>query len=152
MAGLRLSAEGVDRASLQLDAAARHLSQLIAGTIYAKVCVLAPPFAGLVQWMERLALFSNVDALVEMQARETDLRPLLTNKLLLLRSGATIARETVGEAQRGYVEKYWDELRRDALNNYVKDGEVDQVLDEIIERYSAANRPILLDEPALLYA
>jgi hypothetical protein len=152
VAGLRLSAEGLDRASLQLDAAARHLNRVVAGTIYAKVRVLAPPFAGLVQWMERLALLSNVDALVEMQGKELEVRPLLANKLLFLRSCATTARETVDEVQRDYLESYWDDLRQYALTNYVKECEVDAVLDEISGRYAAADKPVLEDDPALLYA
>jgi hypothetical protein len=149
MAKLRLSAEGLDRASLQLDAAAKNISRGIAGTIYAKVHVPAPPFAGLLQWMERLALLSNFDALVEMQAKETEVRPLLANKLLLLHSSATTAREAVTEVQRDYCQNYWDELRQYALANYVKDREVNEVLDDLAARYTSTSQP---SEPALLYA
>ncbi len=141
MAGLRRAAEErLDRASLQLDAAAKHLGQGIAGTIYDhdEVRVLAPPFAGLMQWMERLALLSNFDALVEMQAKETEVRPLLANKLLLLHSCATTAREAVAEAQEDYFENYWEDLRLHALTHYVVDREVDEVLDELTERYLGA--------------
>ena len=149
MSGLSLSAQNVDHASLHLDAAAKQLSHGIAGTIYEKVCVLAPPFAGLVQWMERLALLSNFDALVEMQAKEAEVRPLLANKLLLLHSCATTAREAVAEVQRGYFNNYWDTLRRYALANYVNDRDVNEVLAELTTRYTSTN---LQDEPALLYA
>jgi hypothetical protein len=152
MSGLRLSAENVDRASLQLDAAAKYLRQVIAGTIYEKVRVHAPPISGLVQWMERLALLSNVDALVEMQAKEIDMRPLLANKLLVLHSCATTARETVGEVQREYFKNYWDNLRQYALTNYVKDRAVDEVLDELAARYVIAGQQVMRDEPALLFA
>jgi hypothetical protein len=130
VSGLRHSAESVDHASLRLDAAAKNLRQAITGTIYEKVRVLAPPIAGLVQWMERLGLLSNVDALVEMQARDIDVRPLLANKLLVLHSCATTARETVGEIQRDFFKNYWDDLRGYALTNYVKDRPVDEVLEE----------------------
>jgi hypothetical protein len=149
MSALRLSTEGLDRASLQLDAAAKNLSHGIAGTIYEKVLVPTPPFAGLAQWMDRLALLSNFDAMVEMQAKETEVRPLLANKLLLLHSSATTAREAVAEVQRDYCENYWDDLRLYALTNYVKDREVNEVLDELASRYTSTNLP---DEPALLYA
>jgi hypothetical protein len=152
MTGLRLSAEGLDHASLQLDAAAKDLNHAIAGTIYEKVCVLAPPFAGLVQWMGRLALLSNVDALVEMQAKEIEVRPLLGNKLLFLRSCATTARETVAEAQRDYFENYWDDLRRYALTNYVENRAADEVLAELAVRYDTAGQQVKQEEPALLYA
>ena len=149
---LRHSAEGVDHASLRLDAAAKNLRQAIAGTIYEKVRVLTPPIAGLVQWMERLALLSNVDALVEMQARDIDLRPLLSNKLLILHACATTARETVAEVQRDHLKNYWDSLRQQALANYVEDRTVDQVLDELTARYVAANQQVVRDMPALLFA
>jgi hypothetical protein len=152
MSGLRLAAEGVDRASLQLDAAAKHLRQAVAGTIYEKVRVLAPPVAGLVQWMERLALLTNVDALVEIQSKEMDMRHLLANKLLVLHSCATTARETVGEVQREYFKNYWDNLRQYALVNYVKDRAVDEVLDELTTRYVTASQQVMRDEPALLFA
>ncbi len=152
MSALRLAAEGLDRASLHLNAAANHLSRGIARTIYEKVRVPAPPFAGLVQWMERLALLSNVEALVEMQAREMDARPLLANKMLLLHSSATTARETVAEIQRDYCENYWDDLRRYALANYVKDREINEVLDDLTSRYSSTNQQVRQDEPALLFA
>jgi hypothetical protein len=149
---LRLSAESVDRASLRLDAAAKNLRQAIAGTIYEKVRVLAPPIAGLAQWMERLALLSNVDALVEMQARDIDLRPLLANKLLVLHSCATTARETVGEVQRDHLKNYWDNLRQYALTNYVEDRSADEVLAELTARYVAAGQQVVREEPALLFA
>jgi hypothetical protein len=152
MSGLRLSAENVDHASLQLDAAAKHLRHVIAGTIYEKVRVHAPPISGLVQWMERLALLSNVDALVEMQAKEIDMRTLLANKLLVLHSCATTARETVGEVQREHFQKYWDDLRQYALTHYVKDRAVDEVLDELAARYVTAGQQVMRDEPALLFA
>jgi hypothetical protein len=152
MSGLRLSAENVDHASLQLDAAAKHLRNVIAGTIYEKVRVHAPPFSGLVQWMERLALLSNVDALVEMQAKEVDMRPLLANKLLVLHSCATTARESVGDVQREYFRSYWDNLRQYALTHYVKDRAVDEVLDELAARYVTAGQQVMRDEPALLFA
>jgi hypothetical protein len=152
MSGLRLSAEGVDRASLHLDAAAKHLRNVIAGTMYEKVRVLAPPIAGLVQWLERLALLSNVDALVQIQAKEIDMRPLLANKLLVLHSCATTARETVGDVQRDYLTNYWDNLRQHALTNYVKDRAVDEVLDELNTRYVAPGQQVVRDEPALLFA
>jgi hypothetical protein len=152
LSGLRLCAENVDRASLQLDAAAKHLRHVIAGTIYEKVRVHAPPISGLVQWMERLALLSNVDALVEMQAKEIDMRPLLANKLLILRSCATTARETVGEVQREYFQRYWDNLRQYALTHYVEDRAVDEVLDELAARYVIAGQQVMPDEPALLFA
>jgi len=152
MSGLRLSAENVDHASLQLDAAAKHLRHVIAGTIYEKVRVHAPPISGLVQWMERLALLSNVDALVEMQAKEIDMRTLLANKLLVLHSCATTARETVGEVQREHFQKYWDDLRQYALTHYVKDRQVDEVLDELAARYVTAGQQVMRDEPALLFA
>jgi hypothetical protein len=149
---LRHFAEGVDHASLRLDAAAKNLRQAIAGTIYEKVRVLAPPIAGLVQWMERLGLLSNVDALVEMQARDIDLRPLLANKLLVLHACATTARETVGEVQRDYLKNYWDNLRQSALANYVEDRTVDEVLDELTARYVTASQQVVRDAPALLFA
>jgi hypothetical protein len=152
VSGLRRSAESVDHASMRLDAAAKNLRQAITGTIYEKVRVLAPPIAGLAQWMERLALLSNVDALVEMQAREIDLRPLLANKLLVLHSCATTARETVGEVQRDFFKNYWDDLRRQALTNYVKDHAVDEVLDELTARYVTAGQQVGQNEPALLFA
>jgi hypothetical protein len=152
VSGLRHCAEGVDHASLRLDAAAKSLRLAITGTIYEKVRVLAPPIAGLAQWMERLALLSNVDALVEMQAREIDLRPLLANKLLVLHACATTARETVGEVQRDYLKNYWDSLRQYALTNYVEDRTVDEVLDELTARYVAANQQVVRDVPALLFA
>ena len=149
MAALRLSAENLDRASLHLDAASKNLSHGITGTIYEKVCVLAPPFAGSVQWMERLALLSNFDALVEMQTKEIEVRSLLANKLLVLHSCATTVRETVAEIQREYCENYWNDLRRHALTNYVEDREVNEVLDELAARYTSTNQ---LDEPAILFA
>jgi hypothetical protein len=149
---LRVCAENVDRASLQLDDAAKHLRHVIAGTIYEKVRVHAPPISGLVQWMERLALLSNVDALVEMQAKEIDMRPLLANKLLVLHSCATTARETVGEIQREYFQRYWDNLRQYALTHYVEDRAVDEVLDELAARYVTAGQKVMRDEPALLFA
>jgi hypothetical protein len=152
VSGLRLSAESVDHASLRLDAAAKNLRQAITGTVYEKVRVLAPPIAGMAQWMERLALLSNVDALVEMQAREIDLRPLLANKLLVLHACATTARETVGEVQRDYLKNYWDNLRQYALTNYVEDRTVDEVLNELTARYVAANQQVVRSEPALLFA
>jgi hypothetical protein len=152
VSGLRHFAESVDHASLRLDAAAKNLRQAITGTIYEKVRVLAPPIAGLVQWMERLALLSNVDALVEMQARDIDLRPLLANKLLVLHACATTARETVGEVQRDYLKNYWDNLRQHALANYVEDRNVDEVLDELTARYVPANQQVVRDVPALLFA
>jgi hypothetical protein len=152
VSGLRLCAENIDRASLQLDAAAKHLRHTTTGTIYEKVRVLAPPIAGLVQWMERLSLLTNVDALVEMQSKEIDMRPLLANKLLVLHSCATIARETVGEVQRDYFKSYWDNLRQYALTNYVKDREVNEVLDELTARYVAPGQQVMRDEPALLFA
>jgi hypothetical protein len=149
---LHHAAEGVDHASLRLDAAAKNLRQAVTGTIYEKVRVLAPPIAGLVQWLERLALLSNVDSLVEMQAREIDLRPLLANKLLVLHACATTARETVGEVQRDYLKNYWDDLRQQALANYVEDRTVDEVLDGLTARYVAANQQVMRDVPVLLFA
>jgi hypothetical protein len=158
MAGLLLSAGNLDRASLQLDAAAHHLGQVIAGTIYDhdEVRVLPPPFAGLVQWVENLELRANVEALVKMQNKEAEVRLLLVNKLLPLRSRATTAREAVTKAQEDYFENYWADLRLHALTHYVKDREVDEVLDELTERYLGAipldGRQFIPDEPALLYA
>jgi hypothetical protein len=152
MSALRLATEGLDRASLHLNAAANHLSHGIARTIYEKVRVPAPPFAGMVQWMERLALLSNVEAMVEMQTREMAVRPLIANKLLLLHACATTARETVAEIQRDYCENYWDDLRHYALANYVKDREINEVLDDLTARYSSTNQQVMQDTPALLFA
>jgi hypothetical protein len=152
MSVLHLAAEGLDRASLRLDAAANHLNHGIARTIYEKVRVAPPPFAGMAQWMERLALLPNVEALVAMQAREMEVRPLIANKLLLLHSSATTARETVADVQRDYCENYWDDLRRYALANYVKDREVNEVLDDLTSRYSSTNQQDRPDETAVLYA
>jgi hypothetical protein len=151
MSVLYLAAGGLDRAALRLDAANNHLIHGIARTIYEKVRVPAPPFAGMVQWMERLALLSNVETLVAMQAREMEVRPLIANKLLLLHSCATTARETVAEVQRDYCENYWDDLRRYALANYVTNREVNEVLDDITSRYSSTNQQVAPDEPTLLY-
>ncbi|HSY54030.1 MAG TPA: hypothetical protein VK785_06255 [Opitutaceae bacterium] len=156
MAGLRLSAEGLDRASLQLNAAAVNLSQVVARTIYEKVRVPVPPFAGVLQWMHRLELLTNVEALFKMQIKETEVRPLLANKLLPLHSRATTARETVTEIQREYLESYWNELRDHALTHYVKDRKVDKMLDELSGRHAAAMPPpgqqMIQDEAVLLSA
>ncbi len=153
MSGLHLSAENVDRASLQLDAAAKHLRQVIAGTLYEKVRVLTPPIAGLVQWDGTAgAAFQCRCPGREIQAKEIDMRALLTNKLLVLHSCATTARETVGDVQRDYFENYWDNLRQQALTNYVRDREVDEVLDELSARHVTAGQQVMRDEPALLFA
>jgi len=102
--------------------------------------------------MERLALLTNVDALVEIQSKEMDMRHLLANKLLVLHSCATTARETVGEIQREYFNNHWDDLRQYALTHYVKDRQVDEVLDELAARYVTAGQQVMRDEPALLFA
>ncbi|MGA3007012.1 MAG: hypothetical protein ABSE59_03890 [Opitutaceae bacterium] len=155
MAQLRLSARDLDRASLQLDTAARNLSQVISGTIYEKVRVPTPPFTGLAQWVQRLELRSNVEAMVEMQAMETEARALVASKLLPLHSRTTTAREVVTEAQRDYFENYWDELRGHALSHYVEDRAMDEVLDELSARHAAAvqgGHQVMPREPSLLCA
>jgi hypothetical protein len=151
-ARLRLSAEDLDRASLQLDDAAKNLGRATAGTLYANVRLLPPSLTGLVQWVDRLGLLSTAGALVEIQAKETEVRQLLADKLRLLHSFATAARKTVATEQRNYFEGYWNELRHHALTNYVRDHEVDEVLDEITGRYVPADQQIMPEEPVLLYA
>jgi hypothetical protein len=154
---LRLAAEA-DSAVEQLNAAAHNLGQVIAETIYnhEKVRVSAPPFTGLVQWVKDLASRLNIEALVDLQARETEVRTLLANQLLPLRSQATLAREAVADAQQDYFYNYWDDLRAHALTNYVKDRDANSVLQELTARYlspAAQNeRSLSLDEPALLFA
>ena len=60
--------------------------------------------------------------------------------------------ETVADVQRDYCENYWDDLRRYALANYVKDREVNEVLDDLTSRYSSTNQQDRPDETAVLYA
>ncbi|HZP59171.1 MAG TPA: hypothetical protein VFB27_02525 [Opitutaceae bacterium] len=140
MAELRLAAGRLDTASGKLEAAARALSQAIAGTIYAKVRVLVPPFADMTQWVDNLGPLSDAEAFATVQSEEAEVRSLLGKKLSPLHAKAEAARETVAEASRNYFENYWSQLREHALTYYVEDRDVDEVLNELTHRHVAATR------------
>lgn len=138
MAELRISALSLDSAAGQLIDAERKLSQVIAGTIYDKVRILPPSFVDMGQWVDRLTPLSDEELFATTQAMEADVRALLAKKLAPLHARAEAARETVADAGRHYFEQYWDQLRTHALTYYVKDREVDEVLEELTQRYVAA--------------
>ncbi len=138
MAELRLSALSLDSAAGHLIETERKLSQVIAGTIYDKVRILPPSFVDMGQWVDRLTPLSDEELFATTQAMEADVRALLAKKLAPLHARAEAARETVADAGRHYFEQYWDQLRTHALTYYVKDRELDEVLDELTQRYVVA--------------
>ncbi len=90
------------------------------------------------QWVDRLTPLSDEELFATTQAMEADVRALLAKKLAPLHARAEAARETVADAGRHYFEQYWDQLRTHALSYYVKDRELDEVLDELTQRYVVA--------------
>ncbi|HWZ94166.1 MAG TPA: hypothetical protein VNW30_03145 [Opitutaceae bacterium] len=138
LAGLRLAAAGVDHAAWQLDLAADKLRLTTVNTLYNKVSLVAAPVNRVAEWVDHLVPLSNAESLDKMQSTEAKVRAMLADKLLALHTQAATAREIVNEAKRNYLQNHWSQLRDHALIHYVKDRDVDEVLDELAEHHVAA--------------
>jgi hypothetical protein len=134
-AQLRSTALTADKSAANLQMAAHNLTQLAANTIYQEVRLAPPPFAELVSWVDQLALMAETEAMPSAQSMETEVRALVADQLGSLHGSAKVAREAVATVENHYLETYWNLLREYALAHYVQERDVDEVLNELTERY-----------------
>ncbi len=88
-----------------------------------------------VAWVSRLSVMPLEQAALEVTRVEAEVRAFLNGGLQLTEAGLNASREQCEEAQEGFLQSYWDQLRAHALAHYVEEGDVDQILDTLVARY-----------------
>jgi len=138
-AELRMGADSLDRTALQLESLTRSMSMFAANSPYKDVQLIELPIKGVVGWVDSLALQHDKDALPAAQELENDARTVVAKKLPDFHASAAAALEAIYAIENQELESYWEVLRAHALAHYVQERDVDEVLNELNERYVVAN-------------
>jgi hypothetical protein len=138
-AELRMGADSLDRTALQLESLTRTMAMVAAGSAYQDVRLIELPIKGVVGWVDSLALQHDRDALPAAQEMEADARNVVAKKLTTFHASAAAALEAIAAIETQELESYWEVLRAHALAHYVQERDVDEVLNELNERYVVAN-------------
>jgi len=110
-----------------------------ANSAYQDVHLAELPIKGVVGWVDNLALQHDRDALPAAQEMEADARGIVAKKLTEFHASAEAALESLVTIDSRELENYWEVLRAHALAHYVQERDVDEVLNELNERYVVAN-------------
>ena len=110
-----------------------------ANSAYSEVQLADLPIKGVVGWVDNLALMHDRDALPAAQEMEADARAIVAKKLTEYHGSAAAALGLLGTIESQELENYWEVLRAHALAHYVQERDVDEVLNELNERYVVAN-------------
>ncbi len=137
-AELRMGADGLDRTAVQLDSLARTVVMYAANSPYKDVALAELPIKGVVGWVDQLALQHDRDALPAAQEMEADARGIVAKRLTDFHGAAAAALEAIAAIEDKELENYWEVLRAHALAHYVQERDVDEVLNELNERYVVA--------------
>ena len=138
-AELRMGADTLDRTALQLETLNRTMEMFAADSAYKDVRLAELPIKGVVEWVDNLALQHDRDALPAAREMEADARAVVAKKLTEYHASAAAALEAFGVVENQELENYWEVLRAHALAHYVQERDVDEVLNELNERYVVAN-------------
>jgi hypothetical protein len=138
-AELRMGADSLDRTALQLESLTRSMALFAANSAYKDVQLAELPIKGVVGWVDNLALQHDRDALPAAQEMEADARNIVAKKLGDYHASAAAALESIVVIENQELESYWEVLRAHALAHYVQERDVDEVLNELNERYVIAN-------------
>jgi hypothetical protein len=138
-AELRMGADNLDRTAVQLDSLTRTMAMYAANTPFQDVQLIELPIKNVVGWVDNLALQHDRDALPAAQDMEADARAVVAKKLTTFHANAAAAVEAVGNIENQELESYWEVLRAHALAHYVQERDVDEVLNELNERYVVSN-------------
>ena len=138
-AELRMGADSLDRTALQLESLTRSMTMFAANSPYKDVQLTELPIKGVVGWVDNLALQHDRDALPAAQEMEADARNVVAKKLTDYHASATAAIAALIVIDNQELESYWEVLRAHALAHYVQERDVDEVLNELNERYVVAN-------------
>lgn len=138
-AELRMGGDNLDRTALQLESLTRSMAMIAANTAYKEVQLIELPIKGVVNWVDSLALQHDRDALPAAHQMEADARAIVAKKLTDFHASAAAALEALGSIENQELESYWEVLRAHALAHYVQERDVDEVLNELNERYVVAN-------------
>jgi hypothetical protein len=138
-AELRMGADSLDRTALQLESLTRSMTMFAANSPYKDVQLVELPIKGVVGWVDNLALQHDRDALPAAHELEADARNVVAKKLTDYHASAAAALEALGVIDNQELESYWEVLRAHALAHYVQERDVDEVLNELNERYVVAN-------------
>lgn len=137
-AELRMGADSLDRTAVQLDSLTRTMVMYAANSPYKEVQLPDLPITGVVGWVDQLALQNDRDALPAAQEMEAAARGIVAKKLSEFHSKAAEALATIATIESHELENYWEVLRAHALAHYVQERDVDEVLNELNERYVVA--------------
>ncbi len=138
-AELRMGADSLDRTALQLESLSRTMAMFAANSAYKDVRLPELPIKGIVNWVDQLALQHDRDALPAAQEMESDARAVVARKLTEYHVNAAAALKDLVTIEDQELESYWEVLRAHALAHYVQERDVDDVLNELNERYVVAN-------------
>ena len=138
-AELRMGADSFDRTALQLESLTRTMAMIGANSAYKDIQLADLPIKGVVGWVDNLALQHDRDALPAAQEMESDARTVVAKKLTHYHASAAAALEAIKVIENQELESYWEVLRAHALAHYVQERDVDEVLNELNERYVVAN-------------
>jgi hypothetical protein len=138
-AELRMGADSLDRTALQLESLTRSMAMIAANSPYKDVQLVELPIKGVVNWVDNMALQHDKDALPAAQEMEADARNVVSKKLNHFHANAASALETIAGIENQELESYWEVLRAHALAHYVQERDVDEVLNELNERYVVSN-------------
>jgi len=138
-AELRMGADSLDRTAVQLESLTRTMAMYAANSAYKDVRLDELPIKGVVGWVDNLALQHDRDALPAAQEMEADARGIVAKKLTAYHESAAAALEQIATIENQELESYWEVLRAHALAHYVQERDVDEVLNELNERYVVSN-------------
>jgi hypothetical protein len=138
-AELRMGADSLDRTALQLESLTRSMAMIAANSAYKDVHLIELPIKGIVNWVDNLALQHDRDALPAAHEMENDARNVVSKKLNTFHASAGAALEAITGIENQELESYWEVLRAHALAHYVQERDVDEVLNELNERYVVSN-------------
>jgi hypothetical protein len=138
-AELRMGADSLDRTAVQLESLSRTMAMYAANSAYKDVQLAPLPIKGVVGWVDSLALQHDKDALPAAHEMEADARNVVAKKLTDFHASAEAALESLAAIDGQELENYWEVLRAHALAHYVQERDVDEVLNELNERYVVAN-------------
>ncbi len=138
-AELRMGADSLDRTALQLESLTRSMALFAANSAYKDVQLAEISIKGVVGWVDNLALQHDRDALPAAQEMEADARAVVARKLNDYHASAAAALAAITVIEDQELESYWEVLKAHALAHYVQERDVDEVLNELNERYVVAN-------------
>jgi hypothetical protein len=138
-AELRMGADSLDRTALQLESLTRSMALFAANSAYKDVRLAEISIKGVVGWVDNLALQHDRDALPAAQEMEADARGVVAKKLNDYHASAVAALAAITVIEDQELESYWEVLKAHALAHYVQERDVDEVLNELNERYVVAN-------------